>query len=1292
MKKLIDAVKTINVSTTRAAGARYTPIVESNAPNLTIQASVEVIDALSLSTGYRKRVSALANELEKSWDEYSRELRRGFRGRVQTPLKLAELFRTLACQKPGESARTLSEIERTLKYCRKRTRSIEYSLHDSEPRTEKHDDSRRHVETELSSIRKVSSALASASQFVRSSRFQAVRNNRVLLLGDWGVGKTHFLCDLANSQGDENPPSLTVLAHKLPKTVDPLEAISDLCGFGGNVEKLLSELSTLGREKNGRFLIVFDGINEADRAIWKSAISKMADTISSYNDIALVLSCRTPFEQQIFSNANKKFFVHFYHPGFEEIEVDAQHEYFKFYKVPTPEVPLLVEEFSRPLFLKILCKTLQYLSDRSKSQRIKDLASGHKSMTKIFEDFVRQIGRNVEQAHGLTGKTCWRILKGTKDKASGNLAGVAVSMAEKQMDWLPRSDVLEIVSTVTNKNVAFSQSIMESLITEGLLAEDMVWVEEDWIDVLRLPYQRFSDHLISRHLLEKHLKADSIASIKRSFYRNRPLGKVFETDEYGSEYRMPGIASALMLEFPERIKRVAPEGERELVFYLPAAKRTVEPFVDVFLDGLIWRDSGSFSNQTHYLISFLLEHARKDTCERVLDTLVCLATRSAQSETQSRLVSYLENLTMSDRDLKWSEYVRNSSVSGTPNRTLRWIEEHQNTKQNKASQSVLVKVLEWFLTTTNRSMRDRTTRALVLIGDANPKVIFDQTLISLGRNDPYISERMLAASYGVLLRNWSGDSKILPLHASEFARSLFDKMFNRRAKFRTKHILAREYALGCIEIAKKMSPKCLQDRDEKLLQSPFSSFRGPIPKASKIEDLERKDAEYAIRMDFGNYTIGRLVDGRANYDNEHVEYKAVRKQIEWRIVDLGFEQDRFEALDRLISDESFRRGRGEEPGKIDRYGKKYSWIAYFEVAGLLQEKKVKGSVWHDERISDCDIDPSFPPSPPTWKPDLKDFFGPCSNIVDWIGGDEKPDYSHLLQTQVVDGEQGPWVLLDGFIQEQSQVDDRQVFTFLRGLFVSADETEKLKSTFEAVDYPGNHLIPESLSDYYTFGGEVPWSPRFSASLYQQSKSSWKRHTEEALSITRSKKVLKQAGDLSPFELFSYARHDAPIDLEGILARNDTTDLFVDPDEPVEVVEYHREPGITVEIPAISSSWESYHSVANPPMGWDYPAPAICDFLRLTSLNGSGNLIDQSGKYATRFVTFRCADEFSQSHLLFIRKDLLKLYLEHTNQALAWLVWGERKVNYKAHPRYEDRLQGIWGNHSHIHRDYRIAVL
>ena len=78
---------------------------------------------------------------------------------------------------------------------------------------------------------------------------------------------------------------------------------------------------------------------------------------------------------------------------------------------------------------------------------------------------------------------------------------------------------------------------------------------------------------------------------------------------------------------------------------------------------------------------------------------------------------------------------------------------------------------------------------------------------------------------------------------------------------------------------------------------------------------------------------------------------------------------------------------------VDRYGKKYSWIAYFEMWGERDASRKLPDWRQGSRTSDCDVDPTFPKAPPDWEPPLPDLFGPpATTTEDWVTGGYTPNW------------------------------------------------------------------------------------------------------------------------------------------------------------------------------------------------------------------------------------------------------------------------------------------------------------
>ena len=1298
----LSDLKRVNRETIKAAGPRYTPGVDASAPNLHIESLASAVESLGLTEQFRSKLKHLEQALRSAWKLPPESINKRLKGKKETPIRLGGILKKLRSERAGKSALTLKQIIQIETAISSELNGYQQQLHNRQyeinklPKEERDSSELNRIGAELRDLQPLSSALGEIIEFIRSDEFKLIEQNRMFIRGSWGTGKTHFLCDVTEKRMKANLPTITVLAHRLPDDTEPLTGISN--EFGMDVNRFLKSLNSLGRRAGGRALILIDGINEADRVAWRRWVVEVAKQVSDYPNIGLVLSCRSPFERQILTSRSEKLYIHQLHLGFDEIEFEAQEAFFKFYKIPNPDVPLMDPEFSNPLFLKILCTTLKDMSPKGKLRQFNSIASGQKGMTKILEDFIIKLGKPIEKKYHLDQNTCWNLMKGNKPSGRDDIVGFAVKMAEKVDTFVTREEAFEILGAWTGwTSQPKIRKLLNDLVTEGLLAEDFRWMDKERVEVIRFPFERFGDHIICRHLLEKYIAGKTINQIRRSFHADQPLGMIFQIDRTG-EYKMPGLASALMLEFPERVKRIpnlSPE-DRELIFFLPKKVRYVPPSVDPFLNGLVWRDRNSFTKQTDRITAVLL----KTYPEKTFEVLVSLATRTGHPYSAKRLVSYLSDLDLPKRDLQWTEFLRSSSQSSSVYRFMDWVTTPRDSSIAEAEAHNMILLCAMLLTSNYRKLRDKATKCLVVLGEQAPKQLFEETHRMLSFNDPYVGERMLAASYGVLMRKWATATPSFKATASDFACVLYDTMFKPRAKNKTTHILMRDYARGYIELARKLNPKCLGKRPVSKVKAPSPKSASAIPVASKISNRQCARAKIVLGMDFENYTIGGLVQDRGNYDYKHLEYQGVVRQIKWRILNLGYSESLFKEVDDSINHIHWRRGDSRDEEKIDRYGKKYSWIAYFEVAGLREDSGKLTDYFDEEgRISDSDIDPSFPSAPHTWAPPLNRYFGKSiKKPVDWIFTGKPPSYDHLLKMASIDGEYGPWVVLDGYMNEYNQSDKRDVFTHICCLLATPEDINRLRNAFNSADTPGNSNIPRGSSSTYAFAGEVPW--RRTYGCYLRTKSGMpRRHVEEVFDGRKPRTVRKLFSKLTPSEARQYAfRNLNPmlslnkvLNLEGgdHSESDAVTDNNEEPPKYVEFKDYVKIPGIEVEVPVCSYGWERHHSTMNQAGSIDYPAPALCEALKLNNAGDMIDLIDSFGRPATRFLKFGSDNAYFKSHLLYLRKDLLKKYLRQTNQKLVCLLWGERRMHHSAEPQLSPE---VWSAYKHVHRKMVVVKL
>ncbi|MCS5732867.1 ATP-binding protein [Herbiconiux daphne] len=1032
----------------------------------------------------------------------------------------------------------------------------------------------------------------------------ALNRMPTLLLGEWGTGKTHFACDIVLAALAEHIPAVAVLAPTLDGG-DPLTELANEIGFS-NSESLLRELGDAAVQAGRRALIVIDAVNEADRSAWNTRLPTLLRTVARHENVALLLTCRAPFEQQMFRARDFSRLCVLYHPGFGDQEFDAQLEFFDHYRLPALHVPLLAVEFARPLFLKLLCEGLVRLSRRTQQRHLDGISSGQKGMTYVLENFVGAVGSDIETRHELPRMACWYLLKG---HPSSGFAGLAGRLANLRQEWLTPADVETEAVSQLGISVQAAKELVRDMVSSGLLVEQLRYSEGSYHEVFSLPYQRFSDHLVARHLLLSELDVGTVGRVRRSFYKSRRLGAVFQVDRMGSTFAEPGIASALMVEFPERVKRLPAGESRELIAYLPKDRLRRAPISDAFVEGLYWRDAGAFTDHTERVVASLLR-GDPHLSSQIFEVLLGLAARHRHPWNGTWLWNKLSEMNMPNRDLKWSEFIRQSEGAANVHRLLAWSERAASKVPSSDADAAenLLRLLAMLTVTTDRAVRDRATRAMVTVGETAPRSLFELVTHALQFNDPYLGERVMAASYGVALRHWGHRDRHPEFDQAltRLADHLFANVLAVNSKNSTWHALTRSYAEDLIRVLLLLRPRALSRAEKSMLARVPAPEESPFRDLTAISEADTTDGEHAIHMDFGNYTMGRLVNGRRNYDMDNTEYVGIRRQIADRVGMLGYRVREFEDIDRVIARYGATRSTGE---RVDRYGKKYAWIAYFEMYGIRSRQGlVEGFPLQEPRSTDVDIDPTFPREPPVWRPPLFETFAPTFvNQENWLTDGEVPDYKSILALSEVDGHQGPWLLLDAVINEDVG-HAREIRAGLTTAFVPRASVPAVMAELQAHP-PQYGDIPESGTDHYTFLGEVPWSTRFGSD------------------VRRADGAPRHLADRA-FASFANGRWRA---------------------------------GIKVEATTRTWGWESYHSSLNQLGSVTFPSPSFTSFHKLRGADGSADLLDQSSQVVTLFR--RHPGPAFGSTYLYVRKALVDAYLTSRRLALVCVIRGERTVQY-----------------------------
>ncbi|MFD2274597.1 hypothetical protein ACFS07_35445 [Undibacterium arcticum] len=291
-------------------------------------------------------------------------------------------------------------------------------------------------------------------------------------------------------------------------------------------------------------------------------------------------------------------------------------------------------------------------------------------------------------------------------------------------------------------------------------------------------FERLSDHLRAGRLVAQIDPADLQGSIRRE-----PPGTYFGPE---ASWRFAGVIEALAVQFPERFGC-------ELFDVLPKDAIHDQSLADAFVSSLAWRAPNAFTQRTVDWVFTLCKLTGLSSYELLL--LVC--TEPENQFNAEWLHHDLWQRPMPQRDAVWSVFLAEDDLieGGTAESLIEWAWQVDAGEVEHQRLWLAAVALTWFLSTSNRAVRDRATKALVNLLSSNLSVAaalldkFSQV------DDPYISERLLAACYGAAMQG------IDRAGCTAVASAVWTNYF---AGDRTPplHLLARDYALGTLLYAR----------------------------------------------------------------------------------------------------------------------------------------------------------------------------------------------------------------------------------------------------------------------------------------------------------------------------------------------------------------------------------------------------------------------------------------------------------------------------------------------------------
>lgn len=653
----------------------------------------------------------------------------------------------------------------------------------------------------------------------------------MLLRGAAGTGKTHLLCDVAQQRISAGRPTVLLMGQRFVSNDAPWsQALQQLDLANLSAEEFIGALEAAAQASESRLLLMIDAINEgAGRTIWPSHLAAFLAYVDRSPWIGVVLAVRSSYEDIVIPENVRTRATTVTHEGFMEHEYDATKTFFIHYGLEFPSTPLLAPEFRNPLFLKTLCRGLNAKGEHR-------LPRGFQGITAVFDLYLGVVNDHLASSLGFDRRT--PLVR----QASEAIANAILDSGEL---WLPLTKAEEIVNAFLPGR-DFERSLYHGLVGEGVLVEDVTRHHDAKTEeVVFLAYERFADHLIAKTLLDRHLDVHIPAS---AFLQGGSLAFICDEKEYVS----PGLLEALCIQIPERTGQ-------ELIDVAPAcAGRWM--MGDSFRQSLVWRTYEAFSDGTREALNRLCrnENDQRDT----LDVLLTVATLPGHPLNARFLDQMLRKNTMPDRDAWWSVYLHYAwGTHGSVDRLVDWASSlDQNMPIDDEAVDLCSVALSWMLTSSNRFLRDRATKALVSLLTGRLAAVIRLIEQFIDVDDLYVTERIYAVACGVAMRCHNPDE------VGALAACVYGQVFASCNP--PPNILLRDYARGVVERALYLGSEI--DVDSNRIHPPYKSVWPTIPNEDDIKPLLPDWTKGS--HDSGDLEWGRNRIGNSIMDDDFARY------------------------------------------------------------------------------------------------------------------------------------------------------------------------------------------------------------------------------------------------------------------------------------------------------------------------------------------------------------------------------------------------------------------------------------
>lgn len=879
-------------------------------------------------------------------------------------------------------------------------------------------------------------------------------HNKVLLINaEAGMGKTHYMCAIAQRLSQRMNVYL-LFGSKFDQQED-FEL--QLLRMSNLSNKSLTDLDEAMQHLNSNALFIVDAINEgATNVFWNTALKSLDSIISGLNNIRVIVTYRNgDFEPSNFLKNWGQASL----KGYGPCVYDAVRRYFAYYKIQDEDNSIcnrFLPEFSQPLFLNIFCLVAS-----------QDFGFMKREFSYI-ELYRRYIGyRNITVSAGVDEDPHRNVTGKLLDKIA------MYSLFYNSCQDVPREKARRYADQIC-RNRTWSNSLLYWAIKENLLLENGIDGEK-----LMFGFQKIGDFLMADAFSKSKMNDDA----KVDF--------IIEKSECKQNHYYRRFIAALLSEWSLMPKLL----DRDLLSH--------RNLLNILLDSLRYHTSNN-----NLVFQWMIKHQVFSL--GILRNLLTILPEEVFLMVHNRLMDE----TLPERDKKWTTAVNDIYDSFILSNVDNYLE--IDITENDSLKYLIL--LGWMCTSTHPFIRGRLLRHLVALFDKYPQSVPKAIELFAECNDSYVVEMIVCAIYGHLMRKRNAEE------SAGIAKLLLVKFYaDEHAPL---DILVRQWTMLILQYTDYlMGETTFWEK----IAIPFKKTEDPYSLISSQLDDDKTffgSSDGSERLyytlcgfsDFNRYILG------ANSNNDSpvfckkegnkyrpIPLQDIRNMMANIIMNNYGWNDELGKLDKGVYSSS------RYDNKIERFGKKYLWMALYQTDALLcdhyfvlkdrfygpnlpeqGEMASKPYPWLTFEYSR--IDPTIVDNPEDVSMDfnvnaLEDV--ECIDNETWMKKEYPLPEPRLL---LKDMEGSDWVVLvcyDG--QETDAVDNtkKDLFLYTNSGFVKKDNIKKYKKWAKNQNFYGSWMPECRTGSIDYLWNEYPW-----AGTYIGQRDNWeKEHRYEGQDFT-----------------------------------------------------------------------------------------------------------------------------------------------------------------------------------------------